>query len=297
MHSDHRKYAKFTKYSQIEKSINSLLGIIEGITIDCVINKHELTFLNMWIEEHNNLSDRHPYNELIPVVKTAISDGIFTRDEQEDITWLCDKLRSTEYFDMITADIQRLHGILGGIVADGNISETELNGLSSWLDDHDHLKSCWPYDEISSLITAVMNDRVIDMNEQKMLMNLFSEFISIHNDRSIVNPMIYEGKNIVGLCAVCPEICFTGSKFCFTGASLKYTRTTLEATVRRLGGEVSSTVNSEIRYLIIGANGNPCWAYACYGRKVEKAVELRKSGARLLIVHENDFHDAVADAG
>ena len=50
-------------------------------------------------------------------------------------------------------------------------------------------------------------------------------------------------------------------------------------------------------YLIVGADGNPCWAFACYGRKIEKAMELRKAGARIALVHESDFHDAVQDRG
>ena len=65
--------------------------------------------------------------------------------------------------------------------------------------------------------------------------------------------------------------------------------------IKQLGGEVMNSVSAKLDYLIIGADANPCWAYTCYGRKVEKAVELRKSGARLILVHENDFHDAVAD--
>jgi hypothetical protein len=65
--------------------------------------------------------------------------------------------------------------------------------------------------------------------------------------------------------------------------------------VNRLGGDVLNGVNAKLNYLVIGADGNPCWAYACYGRKVEKAVELRKKGKRIVIVHENDFHDALAD--
>lgn len=31
------------------------------------------------------------------------------------------------------------------------------------------------------------------------------------------------------------------------------------------------------------------WAFSCYGRKVEKAVQLRKDGSQVIIVHENDF--------
>lgn len=297
MHPDHLQYAKFTTRAQLEKSVNSLLGIIEGISIDGEINASEYGFLHLWLSEHAELQDRHPFNELVPVVQAAMADGVLTQDEQEDIIWLCERLRSTEYYDKTTADLQRLHAILGGIIADGHISEDELRGLSSWLEDHEHLKSCWPYDEIGSLITAVLADQKIDEQEHKMLKDFFSEFIAVLDGRTIVSPPISEGTTIVGLCAVCPEIEFEGSKFCFTGASTRYTRSQLMEMVSRLGGELVPSMSAKVRYLVIGAEGNPCWAYACYGRKVEKAVELRKSGVRLLIVHENDFHDAVADHG
>lgn len=286
---------KFTSRARLEQSINSLLGLVEGISIDRSINASELNFLDRWINEHAELVDRHPYNELIPVVQTAILDGMLSQDESDDIVWLCERLRSTEYYDKTTADLQRLHAILGGIVSDGVISEGELRGLSSWLQDHDHLKTCWPYDEIDSLVTAVLADGKIDEIEHKMLKDFFSEFIALLDDRTIVSPSIAEAGSIVGLCAVCPEVDFTGSKFCFTGASTRYTRAMLSATVSELGGEVVPSMSSKVKYLVIGADGNPCWAYACYGRKVEKAVELRKAGVRLLIIHENDFHDAVAD--
>lgn len=61
------------------------------------------------------------------------------------------------------------------------------------------------------------------------------------------------------------------------------------------GSDLRGNQHSKLNYLVIGAEGNPCWAFACYGRKVEKAVELRKKGVRVVIVHENDFHDAVLD--
>ena len=46
---------------------------------------------------------------------------------------------------------------------------------------------------------------------------------------------------------------------------------------------------------MVGNSGNPCWAYACYGRKIEEAVTLRKAGAKVVIVNETDFWDAVDD--
>ncbi len=296
MHPDHLKYIGFTSRSRLEKSVNSLLGFVEGIVIDKSINSAEVSLLNLWLEEHADVRDRHPYTELMPVVQLAVADGILSKDEYEDIVWLCEKLRSTEFFDKTTADLQRLHAILGGIVADGLITEEELLGLSTWLQEHEHLRTCWPYDEVDSLILVVLQDKKIDDNEHQLLKAFFSEFISLMDDRTITSPVISEGGSVVGLCAVCPEVEFSGSKFCFTGASSRYTRSTLSEIVERLGGEVTSTPNKQVRYLVIGADGNPCWAYACYGRKVEKAIELRKQGVRVLIIHENDFHDAVEDA-
>lgn len=297
MHVDHLEYARFTSRARIEKSINSLLGLIEGIAIDSSINLSEVSFLNLWLAEHSDVRDRHPYNELIPVVQAAVADGVLTQDERDDIVWLCERLRSAEYFDQTTADLQRLHAILGGIVSDSQVTEDELRGLSGWLQDHEHLKTCWPYDEIDSLVVGVMKDQKIDPEEHTLLKAFFSEFTAIMDDRTITSPVISEEGNILGLCAVCPEIEFSASTFCFTGASSRYTRKDLAATVERLGGTFAPNLTKSVKYLIIGADGNPCWAYACYGRKVEKAVELRKSGLRVLLVHENDFHDAVADAG
>ena len=295
MPPDHLPYIKFTKRSQFDKSINSLLGIIEGISIDSSINTAELEFLNLWLSEHLELQNSHPFNELVPVVQTAIADGQISEEEHKDIIWLCERLRSTEYYDKTTADLQRLHAILGSIVADGHITEDELKGLSSWLENHEHLKTCWPYDEIDSLITAILVDKKIDESEHRMMKDFFSEFVAVLDGRTITSPTITEDSTMVGLCAICPDIEFKGSRFCFTGASTRYTRLQLTEVVDRLGGEVTPSMSAKVSYLIIGADGNPCWAYACYGRKVEEAVKLRKSGVRLLIVHENDFHDAVAD--
>lgn len=295
MHPDHQPYCNLTSRTRLIKSLNTLIGIIEGISIDSAINCTELGFLQTWLDDHLEVRGHHPFNELMPVVQNAVSDGVLAQDDKDDLIWLCERLRSDEYYGMTTADLQRLHAIVGGISADGIITEDELRGLSDWLYDHNHLRTCWPYDEIASLITGVMSDGEIDRDEHKMLMGYFSEFVAVLDDKTIVSPPISEGGTIVGLCAICPNICIKDSRFCFTGASSRFTRAQLTEMVSRFGGEVVSSVSAKVNYLVIGADGNPCWAYACYGRKVEKAVELRKSGIRLLIIHENDLHDAIAD--
>lgn len=297
MHDDHRSYYRFTGKSRVQKAINSLVGIIEGIAIDAQINALEIAFLEDWLTEHQTVVNTHPFNELSPLICSAAVDGVITDDEKQDILWLCEKLRSSDFTNAATADMQRLHAVLGGIMADGEITEGELRGLSNWLAEHEHLTTLWPYDEVSSIVTSVLADKKIDRSEHLELLRFFGEFTEIFDDRTIRNPLLREGSRLTGLCAVQPNISFGGATFCFTGASMKYRRADFEEIILELGGVPLQCVSSKLQYLIVGANGNPCWMYACYGRKVEKAVELRKAGARLLIVHENDFHDAVADAG
>ena len=295
MNNDHSSYYKFTSKSRLDKAINSLVGIVEGIAIDGIINNSEVSFLTAWLSEHNDFRDQHPFNELFPVIAEALYDGVITEDERLDILWLCENLRSTEYYNTTTADIQRLHGIIGAIASDGVITEKELVELSNWLDNHEYLRKCWPYDEIDSLIAIVLADKQIDENEHQMLLSFFDEFIDIEDKHALERPLVSEQSTIQGLCAVSPEITIEESKFCFTGASSQFSRKQFAELISNLGGYTTNSISKSLDYLVIGAEGNPCWAYACYGRKVEAAVNLRKQGYPLLLVHEHDLHQTIAN--
>ncbi|MDI9247775.1 BRCT domain-containing protein [Stenotrophomonas sp. RS-48] len=295
MHPDHVEYQHFTYPAQLARSLNSLAGIIEGIAIDQEINELERGFLEGWIQQHVARRKYHPFNELIPVAEAALVDGVLTEEGAEDIRWLVSKMRSAERIGSTVADLQRLHAVLGGIVADCEISEAELRGLSDWMEEHVHLRGCWPYDEIDHLVAKVLADGKVDEEEQHQLTQFFTEFIALSDDRTVTAPTVGVQGALIGLCAVAPEIQFAEKGFCFTGASYKGSRSEMGLLVSDRGGTVHSNPSRKVDYLVIGAEGNPCWTYACYGRKVERAVELRKQGVRIMIVHERDFHDALVD--
>ena len=63
----------------------------------------------------------------------------------------------------------------------------------------------------------------------------------------------------------------------------------------KLGGIPTDSINKRTDYLIVGDNGNPAWAFSCYGRKVEKALSLRKDGHTITMIHEFDFSDIIDD--
>lgn len=299
MNPDLQQYFRFTGKGRLEKSINSLLGLLEGVAIDGKVSHGEVAMLRIWLDEHQDVAHKHPYNELIPAIRSAIADGVLDPDEFEDLVWLCRKLTTNDFYDMVTADLQRLHALVGGIASDGTISTEEMRGLSDWLAEHESLSTCWPYDEIQSLTTKVLSDGKIDESEHRILLDFFTEFMAVLDDRTIIRPLVFDGpeQTLGALCAITPEVTFEDRTFCFTGTSSNYKRKDFEDLVRKLGGEPLAGVTAKLHYLVIGAAGNPCWAFACYGRKVEKAVALRRKGVRVVIVHENDFQDAVLDAG
>ncbi len=294
MISDEQDYMKLTAPQNIEKAIHTFEGLIKGIGIDNVVNEQEINALRHWMDDHQKYAKTHPFNELIPLLEEVLEDEIFNEEEKLDLLWLCEQMTIENlYNNDITSDIQRLQGILAGIIADGIISKEELDGLSEWLKEHDHLKTCWPFDEIDSLVISVLEDGVIDNVEHKMLLEFFNEFINYQEQSSIDSGTAKEIKLIKGVCSNDPDIEFQGRVFCFTGKLNKATRKDLAEIIKKNEGIFTKKMSENVDYLIVASNSNPAWAYACYGRKVEQAITMRKEGKKIAIVHEKDFWNGI----
>lgn len=293
-------YRMFTSKAELHKSINSLIGIIQGIRFDNVTNEHEIAELIHWCNLHRRFAKRAPFNEIIPLIDQALLDNKLEQEEIEDILWLCNNIIRdsgfNRYYDLITSSIQQLHGILHGILADNALNEVEIEHLCSWIDAHDFLKGTYPFDEIHSLLVSVKQDGIISEDEKNLLKAFFANFVDTrasYNIHEFEIKSLQSQYSISGICAVCPEIIFENKVFSFTGASTRATRSEIAKIIQNMGGIFNNNVTKNTNYLIVGGDGNPCWAFACYGRKVEKAIELRKKGTPIIIVHENDFWDEV----
>ena len=294
-HNDHAEYYRFTGPRRLEGAMHTLHGLVEGIRADSDINDKEVKRLIQWMTAHQEFADIHPFDEVIKAIHRIVADGVVDTEERDDLLWLVNQFEhGGNLYDAVTADIQRLHGFLGGILADGIINKQEITALQAWVDEHTHLRACWPYDELESIIAHVMKDGVIDDQEHEALVQFFSEFD--HGGERKAVGVLDRGYSVSGVCAMCPEIVFPEHEFCFTGSSERGPRKQLASIVIDRGGTFRDNLTNGTHYLIIGADGNPCWAYSCYGRKVEQAVKRRRDGQRLLIVHEYDFWDAVAEA-
>ena len=292
-------YREFTKPAELHKAINTLRGIVAGITTDRAVTKEEMQELVHWCELHVHLRDRHPFSELLPVVESAISDGVITDDESQDILWLCGNFAdNASYYNQVTSSIQFLAGMVHGIMADGELTDSEISALKAWMVANDFLTGTYPYDEIYTLLRAILADKVITNDEREQLLAFFSNIIEFKDSLNLVESDYSDLKkkyNVCGLCASDPEIKIRDHTFCFTGEFYRGSRSDLEGKVAELGGCSRTSVSSKTDYLVVGNAGNPCWAYACYGRKIEAAMKLRKEGGKVVIVNETDFWDAIDD--
>lgn len=292
-------YRTFTKPAELHKAINTLKGLVAGITTDYQISEDEVNELSHWCISHYDLIDRHPFSELIPLIQSVYEDGVLTKEEMNNIVWLCNNFVSdSDYYNLVTSSLQFLSGLIYGIMADNKITDDEIFALKSWVTANDFLSGCYPFDEIESLILSILEDGKITDEERDILKAFFSNFIDLSTSYNLNEKdlsALKERYSISGICAVCQNIDFDGNLFCFTGQSSRTTRNEIASLIEDLGGKFNNGITKQTRYLIVGNNGNPCWAFSCYGRKIEEAIDRRKNGQNLTIINEVDFWDIVDD--
>lgn len=297
MSNEDQSYRKFTAKAEADKALNSLKGILEGINIDQKVNYAELQELDRWCQKHQDLISKDPFKDFMHTIRMAIRGDQDPEEAVEDMYWLCQKYEAdNEYYNGLTADLQTLQGVCHGILADGVINTEEIVELEKWLDNNQHLSNFYPYDELRTVLTKIMRDGIVDDEEQLLLKAYFKEFVQL-NDEKLTAKINEETDSVLisGLCAYDPSINFDGTHFTLSGNFKRGTKKEVSDRIESLGGVIEKNVVQKTQYLIVGSDGNDCWAFACYGRKVEKALGLRKKGQELTIINELDFWDIADD--
>lgn len=288
---DKASYKKFSDPIIVEKNLQTLLGIILGIQSDQIISDKEYDKVTSWINSNKEFEYKQPYKEIIDIIRLSLADKILTQEEVENITWYCNQyISKTKYFDVITHGIQKLVGIVKGITIDDKINIKELEYLDRWIDENEYLKNTYPYDEIYNLVTRIIQDHAITFEEHDTLLN-FCKAITGNNLSETNSELVNSLKT--GFYQIDPTINIQENTFCITGISKKYKRQEIAEKIEMYGGYMMNKVSAKLNYLVVCDEKNSCWAFTCYGRKIEEAIKHRKKGANLIIVHEFDLYDTL----
>lgn len=190
---------------------------------------------------------------------------------------------------LLTRAAQTLLGICTGIAADGKINDTEIHFLRTWLLQNFEVLESWPGNIIGRRIEAIMADGIITEEERQHFLETLQSITG--NDFSETGSAAADSPAL----PLTPDarIRFPGRRFCFTGTFLYGKRPQCEAATQSLGGIPISNITMSLDYLVIGSMITATWALESYGRKIEKAANLRQTGGKISIVSERQWVEAM----
>ncbi len=174
--------------------------------------------------------------------------------------------KETASCNRIKNDIKHYESLLGyirGILADDVVQEKEIESMIAFMEKNPDLKKGYPGDIIFETCCKFLRNDMQGMS----IVTFFKEITSDNIEDSARFPIDKEVN----------EIFFENKKFCFTGIFQIGTRALCHKIIETLGGVTSSTVTTDIDYLIIGHYSSPDWVNTSSGRKIEKAMSLKKT--------------------
>lgn len=116
--------------------------------------------------------------------------------------------------------------------------------------------------------------------------------------QALVGGSLREDGSVTGLATRLPvdtdvEIRFDGRTYGFTGKFVFGLRARCARAVEARGAAVERHVTRRTDYLVVRAMASRDWVHTSHGRKIERALELKSSGASLFIVVEEHWAAAL----
>jgi NAD-dependent DNA ligase len=143
---------------------------------------------------------------------------------------------------------------------------------------------------VLSRVRAVLEDGVITETERAHLVDTLTKLVGGGLDQSASATMgvteLLEFDQVA-------TIEFSGAAFCLTGDFVYAPREVCERAILSRGGLVKAGVSKALRYLVVGGLGSAAWKHGSFGTKIDKAMQLKREGAALLVVDEPHWTAAI----
>ncbi|MCG8413509.1 MAG: hypothetical protein MI746_04735 [Pseudomonadales bacterium] len=274
----------FSFSRQKEKAMYGLQGILAGIVADQRLNEKELLFLDAWLQSQAALRDHEDVVAILTQVGEVLEDGQITHDElagmQDSIEKIVASNEDEPAEGLGRAD--ELVGFLTGVASDGILNDQEVDALSTWLNRNESIRDKWPASVIVNRLNTVLEDGIITEEERQDLMVTVQQ---ITGTEATPEDVKYEASTEVWEDVV-DEVNIAGSHFCLAGEFVSGDRNSVDTNLRLRGAETSPNVHKEVDYLVIGTLASRDWLYTSHGRKIEKALLLKRKDAPISVITE-----------
>jgi hypothetical protein len=198
------------------------------------------------------------------------------------------KRQAVAYWNDLDRSIGALIGIAQGMLSDGELRDREVEFLNRWLEENTSIATAWPGDVLHARVKQVLRDGSISPEERDHLVTTLQQLVGgshekLENATHVSEIMFDRDASIV----------VAGQRFCFTGEFAYGSRSDCERVVRDLGGFVAASVSRKVNYLVVGGLGSPEWIHGSFGTKIVSAIEIKRKGGPVLIVHEDQWAGVV----
>ncbi|MDD9890612.1 MAG: BRCT domain-containing protein [Gammaproteobacteria bacterium] len=266
-----------------ERAVYGLKGILSGIVADKLLNEKELLFLDAWLKSQQYLAKDPDVVKILKLVGDILEDGQISPQELEDMqTSIEDTVLNREAPETGVGQAEELVGFLTGVASDGVLNDQEVDALSSWLDANESLRDTWPASVVVNRLNNVLEDGIITEEERQDLLQTVNQ---ITGSSSHDGDVSYESSTEVWEDKV-DNLEIAGKTFCLTGEFVSGDRDAVDTMLRLRGGEISPNVNKNVDFLVIGTLASRDWLYTSHGRKIEKALLLKREGAKVTVITE-----------
>ncbi len=270
-----------------EKAIFGIKGILEGVVADQRLTEQELLFLDVWLRSQEVIARDGDVVDLLDLTSDILKDGYITTDELADLNQLIIDVIEYKQLEHISVEsrINELLGFLSGIAVDGVLSEQEIILLGGWLDANYEACSVWPGNVIASRLKQILSDNVVTTEEKSDLL----ETIKSISGQRFQETGAAHGMSTAFLEDMVDTFSHEGQCLCFTGKFVSGSRNIVESTAQRLGASIKGDVTNDVTALVIGTLASRDWRFSSHGRKIEKALKLKRKGSQLVIITEQTW--------
>lgn len=191
----------------------------------------------------------------------------------------------------LNRSVGALLGIAQGLICDGHLNDGEIHFLNEWLSENENIANTWPGDVLHARVRSVLADGRVSEAERSYLLETLQKLIGGTleelGEATHVSELMFD---------VVDSVSFNGSTFCLTGDFVFAPRAVCAEAIECRGGSVSSSVTKKVKYVVVGGLGSSEWKHGSFGTKIEKAMELKRDGVPLLIVHEDPWANSLSQA-
>lgn len=187
-------------------------------------------------------------------------------------------------FNRKTVDDRQIDTLIGlskGLIADGEVNQSEAEFLLNWLVQNKQATNNPVITNLLAKVSSMIEDGNLDPEESKELFQLLQKF---SGERAEFGELAKT--TCLPLDIPIPKIAFPGHTFLFTGTCAFGSRKQCQEATASLGGICVSGVTKALNFLVLGTYVTDSWVHEVFGRKIEKAMHYRDSGVPLAIVSE-----------